>query len=84
ETVTPPRRFRGRPRGRDLPPVALASLRQLLGDERSDPGLRRRDLLIEHLHALQDAHGHLSLVALRALAAYMNLPMAAVYETATF
>ncbi|MDZ7851584.1 MAG: NAD(P)H-dependent oxidoreductase subunit E [Halomonas sp.] len=84
ETVTPPRRFRGRPRGRDLPPVALASLRQLLGDERSDPGLRRRDLLIEHLHALQDAHGHLSLVALRALATYMNLPMAAVYETATF
>ncbi|MDR9438738.1 MAG: NAD(P)H-dependent oxidoreductase subunit E [Halomonas sp.] len=84
ETVTPKRRFRGRPRGRDLPPVALASLRQLLGDERSDPGLRRRDLLIEHLHAIQDAHGHLSLVALRALAAYMNLPMAAVYETATF
>ncbi|MGM0637861.1 MAG: hypothetical protein ACQET4_06155, partial [Pseudomonadota bacterium] len=25
ETVTPPRRFRGRPRGRDLPPVALAA-----------------------------------------------------------
>ncbi|MFY0992549.1 NADH-ubiquinone oxidoreductase-F iron-sulfur binding region domain-containing protein [Halomonas sp. C05BenzN] len=84
ETVTPKRRFRGRPRGRDLPPVALASLRQLLGDERKDPGRQRRDLLIEHLHAIQDAHGHLSLVNLRALAAYMNLPMAAVYETATF
>ncbi|HAO01893.1 MAG TPA: NADH-quinone oxidoreductase subunit F, partial [Halomonas sp.] len=41
-------------------------------------------MLIEHLHAIQDAHGHLSLVQLRALAAYMNLPMAAVYETATF
>ena len=84
ETVTPKRRFRGRPRGRDLPPVALASLRQLLGDERKDAELHRRDLLIEHLHAIQDAHGHLSLVNLRALAAYMNLPMAAVYETATF
>jgi len=84
ETVTPPRRFRGKPRGRELPPVALAALRQLLGDERSDPSLRRRDLLIEHLHAIQDAHGHLALVSLRALAAYMNLPMAAVYETATF
>jgi len=84
ETVSPQRRFRGRPRGRDLPPVALASLRQLLGDERSDPELRRRDLLIEHLHLIQDAHGHLPLVALRALAAYMNLPMATVYETATF
>ncbi|MFO8046803.1 MAG: NAD(P)H-dependent oxidoreductase subunit E [Halomonas sp.] len=84
ETVTPPRRFRGRPRGRDLPPVALAALRQLLGDERSDPDLRRRDRLIEHLHVLQDAHGHLSMVMLRALAAYMTLPMAAIYETATF
>ncbi|SEL88493.1 NADH-ubiquinone oxidoreductase-F iron-sulfur binding region domain-containing protein [Halomonas daqiaonensis] len=84
ETLTPKRRFRDRPRGRDLPPVALASLRQLLGDERSDSTLRRRDLLIEHLHAIQDAHGHLALVNLRALAAYMNLPMAAVYETATF
>jgi len=84
ETVSPQRRFRGRPRGRDLPPVALASLRQLLGDERSDPELRRRDLLIEHLHLIRDAHGHLPLVALRALATYMNLPMATVYETATF
>ncbi|QFU00168.1 NADH-quinone oxidoreductase subunit F [Halomonas sp. THAF5a] len=84
ETVTPPRRFRGQPRGRALPPVALAALRQLLGDERRAPELARRDRLIEHLHALQDAHGHLSLVALRALAAYMNLPMASVYETATF
>ncbi|WP_416139779.1 NADH-ubiquinone oxidoreductase-F iron-sulfur binding region domain-containing protein [Halomonas sp. HK25] len=83
-TVTSQRRFRGKPRGRDPLPVALASLRLLLGDERSDPGLRRRDWLIEHLHVLQDDHGHLSMVALRALAAYMNLPMAAVYETATF
>ncbi|WP_372610771.1 NADH-ubiquinone oxidoreductase-F iron-sulfur binding region domain-containing protein [Halomonas sp.] len=84
DSLTPKRRFRGRPRGRDLPPVALASLRQLLGDERVDPSLRHRDRLIEHLHVIQDAHGHLSLVNLRALAAYMNLPMAAVYETATF
>ncbi|SFT94746.1 NADH-ubiquinone oxidoreductase-F iron-sulfur binding region domain-containing protein [Halomonas saccharevitans] len=84
ETLTPQRRFRGKPRGRDLPPVALAALRQLLGDERRDPGRQRRDLLIEHLHAIQDAHDHLSLVSLRALATYMDLPMAAVYETATF
>src|SRR5699024_3567777 len=33
---------------------------------------------------LQDEHGHLALRHLRALAAFMNLPMAAVYETATF
>ncbi|MCK0713839.1 NADH-ubiquinone oxidoreductase-F iron-sulfur binding region domain-containing protein [Chromohalobacter sarecensis] len=84
ETLTPKRRFRGKARGRDLAPVALAALRALLGDERSHPELRRRDLLIEHLHAIQDARGHLALAELRALAAYMNLPMAAVYETATF
>ncbi|NWO55769.1 NADH-ubiquinone oxidoreductase-F iron-sulfur binding region domain-containing protein [Chromohalobacter israelensis] len=84
ETLTPKRRFRNKLRGRDLPPVALAALRQLLGDEREDGERRRRDLLIEHLHTIQDAQGHLSLVMLRALATYMNLPMTAVYETATF
>ncbi|MDR5868567.1 NAD(P)H-dependent oxidoreductase subunit E [Halomonas koreensis] len=84
ETVTPKRRFRGTPRGRELDPAALEGLRELLGDERADPALRRRDLLIEHLHAIQDDRGYIALDALRALAAYMNLPMAAVYETATF
>lgn len=84
QSVTSSRRRRGYPNGRDITPVALAALRDLLGDERQTPSLKRRDLLIEHLHTLQDAHGHLSLVELRALAAYMNLPMAAVYETATF
>lgn len=78
------RRRRGYPKGRDVAPVAHVALRDLLGDERRTPSLKRRDLLIEHLHAIQDAHGYLSLVELRALAAYMNLPMAAVYETATF
>ncbi|MDP4558359.1 NAD(P)H-dependent oxidoreductase subunit E [Halomonas meridiana] len=84
QPVTSSRRRRGYPKGRDVAPVALAALRDLLGDERQTPRLKRRDLLIEHLHAIQDAHGYLSLVELRALAAYMNLPMAAVYETATF
>ncbi|GGC80109.1 NADH-ubiquinone oxidoreductase-F iron-sulfur binding region domain-containing protein [Vreelandella lutescens] len=77
-------RRRGYPKGRDVAPVALAALRGLLGDERLTPSLQQRDLLIEHLHAIQEAHGYLALVELRALAAYMNLPMAAVYETATF
>ncbi|PAU70396.1 NADH-ubiquinone oxidoreductase-F iron-sulfur binding region domain-containing protein [Vreelandella alkaliphila] len=84
QTVTPKRRFRGKPRGRELDPIRLEGLRELLGDERNDATLRRRDLLIEHLHALQDARGHLLLADLRALATYMNLPMAAIYETATF
>lgn len=75
---------RGSPRGRQLEPAKLSELRDLLGDERLNPSLRRRDLLIEHLHQLQDAHDCLSMAWLRALGAYMNLPMAAIYETATF
>jgi len=84
QTVIPKRRFRGKPRGRELDPRLLDELRELLGDERQDASLRRRDLLIEHLHVIQDSRGHLLLADLRALATYMNLPMAAVYETATF
>ncbi len=75
---------RGSPRGRQLQPAILTELRDLIGDERLNPNLRRRDLLIEHLHQLQDAQGYLSMAHLRALAAYMNLPMAAIYKTATF
>ena len=83
QTVAP-HRARGKPRGRSLIPDALDTLRQLLGDEREQPQRRQRDLLIEHLHVIQDTLGHLPLEHLRALAAYMNLPMAEVYETATF
>ncbi|TVP49247.1 MAG: NADH-quinone oxidoreductase subunit F [Halomonas sp.] len=75
---------RGQQKGRELSPVALVTLRALLGDERVQPALRQRDQLLEHLHVIQDSRGHLSMIELRALAEYMNLPMAAVYETATF
>ena len=78
------RRTRATLKGRQTDPDLLEALRRLLGDERKHPELRRRDLLIEHLHAIQDANGHLALDWLRALASYMTLPMAAVYETATF
>ena len=71
-------------RGRQLEPAVLSELRNLIGDERTDPSLRHRDRLIEHLHALQDSFGYLSMARLRALASLMNLPMAAIYETATF
>ena len=74
---------RGKPRGRDLDPAALTEIESLLGLD-NDGSVRRRDLLIEHLHILQDEYGHLALRHLRALAAFMNLPMAEVYETATF
>ncbi|MEM8752047.1 MAG: NADH-quinone oxidoreductase subunit F, partial [Pseudomonadota bacterium] len=43
------------PKGRQLEDAALEEVRRLLGDRP-----RRRDLLIEHLHLIQDAHGHLS------------------------
>lgn len=71
-------------RGRQLEPTVLSGLRELIGDERVDSSLRHRDRLIEHLHLIQDADGYLSMARLRALASFMNLPMADVYETATF
>jgi formate dehydrogenase len=70
---------RPRPRGRQLDDEALADIRTLLGGRE-----RRRDLLIEHLHLIQDRYGHISAPHLRALAEEMGLPMAAVYEVATF
>lgn len=74
-----PRRARGRPRGRTAEPRALREVRALLGD-----APRRRDLLIEHLHRIQDAHGHLSAAHLTALAEELNLAAAEVYEVASF
>ncbi len=72
-------RGRTTPRGRQVDPGALAEVRALLGDRP-----RRPDLLIEHLHLLQDGFGHLSARHLAALAEEMRLPQAAVYEVATF
>ncbi|WP_308918251.1 NAD(P)H-dependent oxidoreductase subunit E [Jannaschia sp. LMIT008] len=73
------RRGRTAPKGRQYDDDALAEVRALLGD-----CPRRRDLLIEFLHLVQDAHGHLSARHLRALAEELRLPMAAVWEVATF
>ena len=67
------------PKGRQYDDEALAEVRSLLGD-----APRRRDLLIEHLHRIQDSFGHLSARHLRALAEEMRLSMAEVYEVATF
>jgi formate dehydrogenase len=67
------------PKGRQLDDEALAEVRRLLGDRP-----RRRDLLIEHLHLIQDEHGHLSAAHLRALAEEMRLSQAQVWEVATF
>jgi NADH:ubiquinone oxidoreductase subunit F (NADH-binding)/NADH:ubiquinone oxidoreductase subunit E len=45
---------------------------------------RRRDLLIEHLHLIQDRYGCLSAAHLAALAHEMRLALTEVYEVATF
>jgi formate dehydrogenase beta subunit len=70
---------RGKPKGRRVDPAALSRVRRLLGDMP-----RRRDLLIEGLHLLQDEFGHLAATHLAALADEMRLPMAEVFEVATF
>src|ERR1044072_9346179 len=67
------------PKGRQVDPAALDEVCALLGDRS-----RRRDLLIEHLHLIQDRYGHLSAAHLAALAAEMKLAMTEVYEVATF
>jgi formate dehydrogenase beta subunit len=70
---------RSRPKGRQIDPQAHAEVQALLGD-----APRRRDLLIEHLHKIQDRYGCLSARHLVALAAEMKMAMAEVYEVATF
>ena len=69
----------GTRKGRQVDAQAAAEIKALLGDEP-----RRRDLLIEHLHKIQDAHGQISQSHLVALAAEMKLAMTEVYEVATF
>ena len=67
------------PKGRQVDPAALEEVQGLLGDRP-----RRRDLLIEHLHLIQDRYGHLSAAHLAALADEMRLAQTEVYEVATF
>jgi len=73
------KRPRRTPKGRQVDPTALAEVGALLG-ERS----RQRDLLIEHLHLIQDRYGWLSAAHLAALAHEMRLALTEVYEVATF
>lgn len=67
------------PKGRQLDDTALVEVRELLGDRP-----RRRDLLIEFMHLIQDRYKCLSAAHLRALAEEMRLAQAEVYEVATF
>ncbi|WP_172293177.1 NAD(P)H-dependent oxidoreductase subunit E [Pseudoruegeria sp. HB172150] len=72
-------RGRRTPKGRQVDDAALAEVQALLADRP-----RRRDLLIEFLHLIQDAYGHLSAAHLRALAEEMRMAQAEIYEVATF
>ena len=72
-------RKREAPKGRRVDPQALADVQAALGD-----APRRRDLLIEHLHKIQDRHGALSAAHLAALAQELKLAQSEVYEVATF
>jgi len=72
-------KVRSTPKGRVVDPRALDEVRALLGTEP-----RQRDLLIEHLHKINDRYGHLSAAHLAALAQEMKLALTEVYEVATF
>ena len=73
------RRAKATPKGRQVDPVAAEEIEALLGDRP-----RRRDLLIEHLHLIQDKYHQISAAHLAALADEMKLSFAEVFETATF
>ena len=74
-----PRRSSGE---RPVDAQLVAAVRETLA---SRPGLAlRRDLLIEHLHTLNDRHGQLRTDHLAALAQLLRLSQAEVYEVASF
>jgi formate dehydrogenase beta subunit len=79
KTVGKRRKTRSTPKGRQVDPVALTEVQSLLRDKS-----RQRDLLIEHLHLIQDEYGHLSARHLAALAREMRLSQTEVYEVASF
>src|SRR3982075_3949683 len=73
------KRAKSTPKGRQIDPQAAEEIALLLGDRP-----RRRDLLIEHLHLVQDTYKQISAAHLAALADQMKLAFAEVFETATF
>jgi formate dehydrogenase beta subunit len=72
-------RPRRTPKGRQLDTQAVEEINALLGGRS-----RQRDLLIEHLHLIQDKYGYISSAHMAALAAEMKLAQTEVYEVATF
>ena len=79
EAEAPRQRKRQAPKGRRVDAGALEAVQALLGH-----ASRERDLLIEHLHKIQDSFGHLSAAHLAALAQEMRLAQTEVFEVASF
>jgi len=77
---------RATPKGRSVDPQARNDVQALLAAARRQSGVdpRRRDLLIENLHRIQDRFGRLSAAHLAALAEAMRLSQTEVYEVASF
>jgi formate dehydrogenase beta subunit len=76
-------RSRSQLKGRQPDATSMDEVRALIGiATQAKP--HRADLLIEHLHLLNDRYHGLFERHLCALATQMNLPMAQVYEVATF
>ncbi|MBL4890980.1 MAG: NAD(P)H-dependent oxidoreductase subunit E [Rhizobiaceae bacterium] len=75
----PGRRKNHLPKGRQLDDTALTQVAELLMD-----APKRRDLLIEHMHKIQDHFGCLEAKHMRALAEIMRLSQAEIYEVASF
>ena len=69
----------GKPKGRSIDPAARSEIQALVKGESLAP-----DLLIEHLHKIQDKFGHISSKHIAALAAEMKMSQTEVYEVATF
>ena len=73
------KRPKTKPKGRMVDPIAIDEVALILGESPD-----ARDMLIEYLHRIQDSEGYLSQRHLTALASMMRLPMAEVWEVATF
>ncbi|HTB00644.1 MAG TPA: NADH-ubiquinone oxidoreductase-F iron-sulfur binding region domain-containing protein [Bradyrhizobium sp.] len=73
------KRAKSTPKGRQVDPKAAEEIAALLGE-----APRRRDLLTEYLHLIQDKYRQISAAHLAALADEMKLAFAEVFETATF
>jgi NADH:ubiquinone oxidoreductase subunit F (NADH-binding)/NADH:ubiquinone oxidoreductase subunit E len=67
------------PKGRLLRAEETEAVQKLLGDRP-----RQRDMLIEYLHLIQDSEGCLPAGHLQALGEELRIPMAEVYEVASF